>query len=247
MIRLGVNVDHIATVRNARGERYPDPVQAAYMAQLGGADNITFHLREDRRHIKDRDVHAFKDTIALPLNFEMAATDEMISIAKKIKPHAVTLVPERRAELTTEGGLNVKACFDDLKPKIAALLDLGICVSLFIGHDSESIDLTAKLGAQAVEFHTGEFCHQIDKAVLTKDKYKIIAPFQKAAKEAKSLGLQVHFGHGLHYENAQWLQLVEEAEEANIGHAIVARALFVGMTEAVRQMKDLLNNKSHRP
>ena len=247
MIRLGVNIDHVATVRNARGERYPDPVEAALHAKLGGASNITFHLREDRRHVKDHDVAALKDIIDIPLNFEMAATDEMVQIALKTKPQAVTLVPERRAELTTEGGLNVSTQFDLLRAQTKKLKDAGILVSLFVYFDRESVECSKKIGADALEFHTGEFCRQFFLTPSTAERFKLLTPIKKAASLAKDLGLQVHFGHGLNYQNANWLQLIPEAEEANIGHAIVARALFVGMTSAVSQMKVLLNDPANRP
>jgi pyridoxine 5-phosphate synthase len=247
VIRLGVNIDHVATVRQARGTNYPDPVQAALMAELGGADNITAHLREDRRHIQDHDIERLRSTINCPLNFEMACTPEMIKIAKKIKPHAVTLVPEKREERTTEGGLDLKKNMKSLSAAVATLQDAGMAVSLFVEPTVDAVKLSAKTGAKAVEFHTGHWCHRIDGAVTTKEKIAIMKPLQDAAKATKSLGIQCHFGHGIHYNNASWLQLIPEAEEANIGHAIIARALFVGLTTAVREMKDLLNNPMHRP
>jgi pyridoxine 5-phosphate synthase len=247
MIRLGVNIDHVATVRQARGEPYPDPVQAVVMAELGGADNITCHLREDRRHIQDRDVYLLKETIKIPLNFEMAASKEMLAIAKKVAPHAVTLVPEKREERTTEGGLDLKRNFKDLDRSVKALQDSGILVSLFVEPTPAAVEASAKLGAEAVEFHTGKFCHQIDKAATTVAKLKELQVLIKASECAHAAGIQSHFGHGLHYSNAQWLQLVPYAEEANIGHAIVARALFCGLTEAVRNMRDLLNDARFKP
>ena len=247
MIRLGINVDHIATVRNARGETYPDPVQAAVLAELGGADNITCHLREDRRHIRDRDVRMLKNTIKVPLNFEMAATDEMVAMACEVRPHFVTLVPEKRAELTTEGGMDIAAQKDHMNEVVAKLRDQGILVSMFIEPEQEAIDLTAQLGAEAVEIHTGEFCRRIDAARSTQEKMALVGELDNAAVYAHECGLQVHFGHGLHYGNAQWLQLVSHAEEANIGHAVVARALFVGLEKAVRDMKALLNDPQNQP
>lgn len=247
MIRLGVNIDHVATVRNARGERYPSPVQAAHLAELGGADNITCHLREDRRHIRDRDVELLKETINLPLNFEMAATDEMVAFATRIQPHAVTLVPEKREELTTEGGLNLKARPDELKETIERLRQAGIMVSLFIEADDEMLRLAAEMGARAIEIHTGQFCHQMDEARSSEAQWALIRPFQKAARLGHELGLQVHFGHGLHYQNAYWLQAIPYCEEANIGHALIARAIYVGLPTAVREMKDLLNAPRFRP
>lgn len=247
MIRLGVNIDHVATVRQARGEPYPDPVQAAVLCELGGADNITCHLREDRRHIQDRDVHALKQTIKIPLNFEMAATEEMIRIAQQVMPHAVTLVPEKREERTTEGGLDVTGHARDLKPKIARLKDSGILVSLFIEPDDKAIEESAMLGADAVEFHTGTWCHQMAGCRLTRQQVELTARLTHASVLAHRFGLQSHFGHGLNYNNAMWLQHVDHAEEANIGHAIVARALFTGLREAVQSMKELLNDPRHRP
>ena len=247
MIRLGINIDHVATVRNARGERYPDPVQAAVMAELGGADNITCHLREDRRHIKDRDVEILKETIQVPLNFEIAATDEMVSIAEKTNPHFVTLVPEKRQELTTEGGMDIAAGKDHLQTCVKRLQAKGILVSMFIEPEKNAIELSKELGAEAVEFHTGDFCHRMDAAKTTAERVALVAELDKASVMAHEVGLQSHFGHGLHYGNANYLQWVNHAEEANIGHAVVARAIFVGLETAVRDMKALLNDPAHRP
>lgn len=247
MIRLGVNIDHVATLRQARGEAYPDPVQAAVLCELGGADNITCHLREDRRHVQDHDVLRLKDSIKIPLNFEMAATEAMIEFAQRLQPHAVTLVPEKREERTTEGGLDVKGGFNDLKSKIARLSDCGILVSLFIEPEDEAISVSAELGAHAVEFHTGGWCHRMLGARLTRDQIALANELDHASAVAQRLGLQAHFGHGLNYTNAMWLQHVEHAEEANIGHAIVARALFTGLKEAVATMKELLNDPRHKP
>jgi pyridoxine 5-phosphate synthase len=247
MIRLGINIDHVATVRQARGEAYPDPVQAAVFAELGGADNITCHLREDRRHVQDRDVRLLRQTIKIPLNFEMAVTKEMLGIAAEIKPASVTLVPEKREERTTEGGMDLSADAAGKKDAIKKLKDAGILVSLFIEPDEKAVEQTAKLGAEAVEFHTGTFCHQIDAAVKTLDKLVLVRKLAKVSRAAAAAGLQVHFGHGLHYANASWLQLIPEAEEANIGHAVVGRAIFVGLEKAVREMKELLTNPANKP
>ena len=247
MIRLGVNVDHVATVRNARGEKYPDPVQAAMQAELGGAQNITCHLREDRRHIRERDVRILKDTITIPLNLEIAATDEMIRFAKEIKPHAVTLVPERREELTTEGGLALDKYKDKLKPMVSELNEHGILVSLFVEPEEKAFDLTKELNAQAVEIHTGNYCHQLEKARTSKEQFELTLALNNQSNYAHNLGLQVHFGHGLNYNNAFWLQEITQAQEANIGHAIVARALFVGFKDAVREMYQLLNDPQFAP
>ncbi len=248
MIRLGVNIDHVATVRQARGELYPDPVQAAVFAELGGADNITCHLREDRRHIQDRDVWALKDTIKIPLNFEMACTKEMLAIAKKLKPHAVTLVPEKREERTTEGGLALKNNLKALTKATQELQDLGILVSLFIEPTVAAVELSAKIGAKAVEFHTGHFCHKIDRLTSTSEKIRLVHDsLGLASVRAHECGIQSHFGHGLHYANASWLQVVPFAEEANIGHAIIGRAIFCGLEKAVRDMRFLLNDAHLNP
>ncbi len=247
MIRLGINVDHVATVRQARGETYPDPVQAAVFAELGGADNITCHLREDRRHVNDRDVRLLRETIKVPLNFEMAITEEMLAFAVELKPHAVTLVPEKREERTTEGGLDLTRAQDEKRRAISRLKDRGIVVSLFVEPDAKAVELAATLGADAVEFHTGTFCKKVDAAAKTQDKLALTRELAKAAKLAAQAKLQVHFGHGLHYANASWLQLIPEAEEANIGHAVVGRALFVGLEKAVREMKGLLTDPAQKP
>ena len=246
-IRLGVNVDHVATVRNARGECYPSPVQAAAFAELGGADNITCHLREDRRHIVDRDVFALKDTISLPLNFEMAATSEMVAIAEKVLPFAVTLVPEKREELTTEGGLLLKPHFDKLERMVGQLKEKGILVSLFLDPNKKDMELAKKLGADAVEIHTGDFCESFKKPHKEEDVLKWLTPFKEAASLAHELSLSVHVGHGLNYQNAHYMQAIPFCEEANIGHAIVARSMQVGLSKAVETMKDLLNDDKYAP
>lgn len=247
MMRLGVNIDHVATVRQARRDAYPDPVQAAVLAELGGADNITCHLREDRRHVQDRDVLLLKETIKIPLNFEMAATQEMLAIAKRVKPHAVTLVPERREELTTEGGLDIIKQRSVIEPIVGELVDAGILVVLFIEAEPKVIEVAKQIGAQAVEIHTGRFCHGVDKAPSTDEKRRLVSTLAKNVKIAHELGLQLHFGHGLNYSNANWLQHIPYAEEANIGHSIVGRAIFVGLSHAVHEMKRLLNDPNLKP
>ena len=247
MIRLGVNIDHVATVRNARGESYPSPLDAASLAQVGGADNITAHLREDRRHIRDRDIELLRETIHVPLNFEMAATDEMVAMAERLRPHAVSLVPERRQEVTTEGGLDVAGQKLRLLPYIKRLSGAGILVSLFIEPERRAIELSREIGADAVEFHTGAFCSHMAKARRRVDQLALVQPLIDAAGAAHGVGLQVHVGHGLNYANAHWLQLVPHCEEANIGHAIVGRAVMVGMVEAVREMKALINDPRYHP
>jgi pyridoxine 5-phosphate synthase len=247
MIRLGVNIDHVATLRNARGESYPSPIQAASFAELGGADNITCHLREDRRHIKDQDVRLLKETIQVPLNFEIAATDEMVRIAAQVLPHAVTLVPEKRQELTTEGGLDLSQGTATLRNQISLLRDQGVFVSLFVEPEVQAMREAARLGAQAIEIHTGHFCRALAATRSSQECWQLVGGLQTAARAAHEEGLQVHVGHGLNYSNAHWIQLVPHCEEANIGHAIVGRALFIGLTQAVRDMKSLLNDAQHRP
>lgn len=247
MIRLGINVDHVATVRNARGEFYPSPIQAATLCILGGADNITCHLREDRRHIKDADVTALKENIQVPLNFEMAATEEMISFAEKLRPHAVTIVPEKREELTTEGGLDVRKYQHELKEQVARLRESGILVSMFVDPNEDAIEATLETNAEAVEIHTGDLCTNLQHVRTTQEQWDLLRPFQESARIAKKAGLQVHVGHGLNYQNAQWLQTMPEVEEANIGHAVVARSIFVGLEKAVREMKELINNPIYAP
>lgn len=247
MIRLGVNIDHVATLRNARGETYPSPVQAAAFAETGGADNITCHLREDRRHIRDADVELLRRTIQVPLNFEIAATDEMVRIASQIEPHAVTLVPEKRQELTTEGGLDLSQLSKKLGDQIKTLRDRGIVVSLFVEPEVQDMVMAKKLGAQAIEIHSGHYCRALRDARTTAEQVALLKPLQEAARVASDQGLQVHVGHGLNYVNAPWMQHIPKLEEANIGHAIVARAVFVGLAQAVREMKALLNDPQFCP
>ncbi len=246
-MRLGVNIDHVATVRNARGETYPNPVQAAVMAELGGADNITCHLREDRRHIRDADVRLLKETIQIPLNFEIAATPEMVKYALEIVPHAVTLVPEKRHELTTEGGLDMSEGTKSLERDIKMLRDKGILVSLFIEPDLKAVEIATKIGAHAIEFHTGHWCLNFHKSRTTQEAWDLVKPLQEASEAAHQSGLQVHIGHGLNYANAFWMQTLPHCEEANIGHAIVSRAIFVGLPTAVREMKELISIPVHKP
>lgn len=246
MIRLGVNIDHVATVRNARGTHYPDPCAAAVLAELGGADNITCHLREDRRHIRDEDVQRLKQVTSLPLNLEMAVTEEMIAIALKVKPAAVTLVPEKRAEMTTEGGLDLNVHGTAVQGAIHKLKDAGIKVSLFVEPDPDVVKVSAKLGADAVELHTGTFCRDIDAAESLAKVRRCVAGLQLAAEACQRSKVACHVGHGLHYQNTPWLQYVPGIEEANIGHAIVARAILVGFQSAVSEMKAALCNPDRR-
>ena len=235
-LRLGVNIDHVATIRNARGGRHPDPVRAAKLAIHAGADGITAHLREDRRHISDDDIARLKAEIDKPLNLEMAATLEMISIAIRTRPHAACLVPERRAERTTEGGLDAAGRRAELGPKIAALRDAGIRVSLFIAPDPKQIEAAAALRAPVIEIHTGAWCD----AVVDGDKAKAEAEWQRivaGAKLARSAGLEVHAGHGLDYATAETIAALPEIVELNIGYYMIGEALFVGLAETVRTMR----------
>jgi len=235
-LRLGVNVDHVATLRNARGGERPDPVRAALLAIEAGADGITAHLREDRRHIRDADMARLKVEIGRPLNFEMAATDDMLRISLATKPHAVCLVPERREELTTEGGLDVVGQHNALAPFIAKLGDGGIRVSLFIAADPRQIEMAAKLRAPVVELHTGAWCD----AVVDGHAEKAEAEWQRivaGAKLAKAAGLEVHAGHGLDYATAETISALPDIAELNIGYFMIGEAIFVGLAETVRAMR----------
>lgn len=236
MIKLGVNVDHVATIRQARGITEPDPVTAAAIAELAGADGITVHLREDRRHIQDRDVEILRQTVKTRLNLEMALTDEMIAIALRILPDAVTLVPEGRHELTTEGGLDVNLLQSALKQKIALLKQAGIVVSLFIEPDLDQIRCCHKVGADYIEIHTGTYCEVKTDAERKEQLQRI----EMAISAAKKLGIGVNAGHGLDYRNIHPVLALNGIEEFNIGHSIVSRAVLVGMDQAVREMLQLL-------
>jgi pyridoxine 5-phosphate synthase len=239
-LRLGVNVDHIATLRNARGGRHPDPVRAAKIAIEAGADGITAHLREDRRHIRDDDIARLKAEISKPLNFEMAATDEMVRIALQTKPHAACLVPERRAERTTEGGLDVAGQRQQLAPTIAALTRAGIRVSLFIAAKAEQIEAAAAIGAPVIEIHTGAWC----EALAGGERLQADAEWQcirAAAARAKARGLEVHAGHGLNYASAETIAGVPEIVELNIGHFLIGEAAFMGLAETVRKMRAVMD------
>jgi len=231
--RLGVNVDHVATVRQARGGQNPDPVEAAVLAELAGCDGITIHLREDRRHIQDRDLAILKRTVKTRLNLEMAATQEMVKIALDIKPHTVTLVPERREELTTEGGLEVAMNLDYLKKITSLLSDAEIKVSLFVDPDIDQIKASHRVGAGAIEIHTGKYADAKTKALAEEEYGKII----NAGKIANKLRLEVIAGHGLDYHNVRAIVEIPEVVEVNIGHSIVSRAVLVGMERAVKEMK----------
>jgi pyridoxine 5-phosphate synthase len=244
-LRLGVNIDHVATVRNARGGRHPDPVRAALLAIEAGADGITAHLREDRRHIRDEDMARLKAGISKPLNFEMAATDDMMRISLATKPHAVCLVPERRQEVTTEGGLDVVGQHNALAPYIARLNDAGIRVSLFIAADPAQIEMAARLRAPVIEIHTGAWCDAVvdghtDKAEA---EWKRIVSGVKLAKDA---GLEVHAGHGLDYATAETIAALPEIMELNIGYYMIGEALFVGLAETVRSMRAAMDRGRSR-
>ncbi len=236
-LRLGVNIDHIATVRNARGGSHPDPVSAALLAQSAGADGITAHLREDRRHIRDADIYALKQAIALPLNFEMAATDEMVTIACDVRPHAACIVPEKREELTTEGGLAVARQKDRLSEQIDKLKAAGIRVSLFVDAESEDLSAAAEIGADIVELHTGRYCDLPAGAEREAEYDRIIS----AARFASTCGLEVHAGHGLSFETAGQVARVPEIVELNIGHFLMGAALFTGLSDAIAQMRQIMD------
>ena len=244
-LRLGVNVDHVATLRNARGGRNPDPVRAALLAIEAGADGITAHLREDRRHIRDEDMARLKAEISKPLNFEMAATDDMMRISLATKPHAVCLVPERRQEVTTEGGLDVVGQYNALAPYIARLNDAGIRVSLFIAADPAQIEMAARLCAPVIEIHTGAWCD----AVVDGHTDKAEAEWQRivaGAKLAKAAGLEVHAGHGLDYATAETIAGLSDIMELNIGYYMIGEALFVGLAETVRSMRAAMDRGRSR-
>jgi pyridoxine 5-phosphate synthase len=234
--KLNVNIDHIATLRQARLGIEPDPVHAAALVELAGAHGITVHLREDRRHINDRDVRILRQTIKTKLNLEMAATDEMIKIAGEIKPEWSTLVPEKRQELTTEGGLNAKGLMNELTASVQILHDNGILVSLFIDPDMEQVDAARRIGADFIEIHTGTYANTFG----TKEEEKEFRKVAVAAERARDLGLRVNAGHGLNYINMQRMVEITEIEEFSIGHSIISRAVFTGLDAAVRDMLALL-------
>jgi pyridoxine 5-phosphate synthase len=231
-LRLGVNIDHVATVRNARGSGYPDPVRAALLAAEAGADGITAHLREDRRHITDADIAALSAELPIPLNLEMAATDEMLAIALRHGPHAACIVPEKREELTTEGGLDAAGQFERLAPMVAALGRAGVRVSLFIEPDSRQIDAAIRLGAPVVELHTGRYADLSGEA-----QGEELRRLSDAAALAAKNGIEVHAGHGLTYDNVAPIAAIPQVRELNIGHFLIGEAIFVGLAESVRKMR----------
>lgn len=235
MSKLGVNIDHVATLRQARGTRYPSPVQAALLAEQAGADLITLHLREDRRHIQDADVHTLRGLLQTRMNLEMAVTDEMLAIAAQVRPQDACLVPERRQELTTEGGLDVAGQLGRVRDACMRLADAGVRVSLFIDADPRQLDAAQASGAPVVEIHTGHFAEATGIAAQAE-----LERIRTAVAYGLSLGLQVNAGHGLHYHNVQMIAAIPGVDELNIGHAIVAHAVFVGWEAAVREMKGLI-------
>ncbi|MFT5539762.1 MAG: pyridoxine 5-phosphate synthase [Alphaproteobacteria bacterium] len=235
-LRLGVNIDHVATIRNARGGDHPDPVRAARIAAQAGADGITAHLREDRRHISDRDIHALSTDIELPLNLEMAATDEMLAIALAHRPHAACIVPEKRLELTTEGGLDVVKGHQRLEVVTAQLRDADIRVSLFIDPEAAQIEAAAGLGVPVVEFHTGAYCVASGGARL-----KELERLRQGARLAVSLGLECHAGHGLSFDTVGDIAAIAELAELNIGHFLVGEAIFSGLDSAIQRMRSLMD------
>lgn len=239
-VLLGVNIDHVATLRQARGTRYPEPVQAALLAEQAGADGITVHLREDRRHIQDRDVEMLVETTQTRINLEMAATDEMVAIACRLRPAHCCLVPERREELTTEGGLDVAGNEAVIRATVEKLVSAGIQVSLFIDADARQIDVSRKVGASAIEIHTG---HYADAASDT-ERARELQRIQRALEHGRAAGLIVNAGHGLHYHNTHSIAALAGINELNIGHAIIARAVLTGLDEAVRGMRALIDAAS---
>lgn len=242
-IYLGVNIDHVATVRNARGVSYPDPVTACALAELGGADSITTHLREDRRHITDRDVRIIRETVQTKLNLEMAINDDVMNIAVALAPQAACLVPERREEVTTEGGLEVAHDQSKVGQAVERLTKVGTMVSLFIDPDKAQVDAAVAVGAPVIEFHTGAYANAKTKA----EQLEHIKKLAEMAAYASSKGLHVNSGHGLTYENVAPIAAIPEMEELNIGHSIIARAIFVGLPTAVQEMKKIMQEARRFP
>ena len=234
-LRLGVNIDHVATVRNARGGAHPDPVRAALAAEAAGADGITAHLREDRRHIRDADMYAIRQALTVPLNFEMAATDEMVGIALDVKPNAACIVPERREEVTTEGGLAVAGRESELEPYFTRIRDAGIRLSLFIEASEAEIRAAAAVGADIIELHTGCYCHDESGRVAE------LARIRKAAELADSLGVECHGGHGLDFDTVGAIAAIPQMHELNIGHFLMGEAMFSGMDKAIAEMRRLID------
>ncbi|MEO7027033.1 MAG: pyridoxine 5'-phosphate synthase [Caulobacteraceae bacterium] len=248
-MRLGVNIDHVATIRNARGESYPDPTRAAEMALAAGADGITAHLREDRRHISDDDIVALARLTrqrGKPLNFEMAATDEMEAIALAHRPRAACLVPERREEVTTEGGLDVVSQQNSIAPRIGRLTEAGIRISLFVEPDTLQVAAAAAVGAQVLELHTGAFCLAMREGFRDEAARRLSA-LRVAAEQARSLGLEVHAGHGIDYETVSLVAAISHVSELNIGHFLIGEAIFIGLEPAIRRMRELMDRARGEP
>ncbi|WP_299666985.1 pyridoxine 5'-phosphate synthase [uncultured Ruegeria sp.] len=239
-LRLGVNIDHVATIRNARGGAYPDPIRAAKLAEEAGADGITAHLREDRRHILDADIEGLMEALTVPLNFEMAATDEMQKIALRHKPHAVCIVPEKREERTTEGGLEVAREENRLAHFIAPLRDVGCRVSIFIAADQRQIEAAHRIGAEVIELHTGAYCDFHAEGKLD-DAARELEALREMSAYAHSLGLEVHAGHGLTYDTVQPVAAFPEVRELNIGHFLIGESIFRGLTPAITEMRRLMD------
>lgn len=239
-LRLGVNIDHVATVRNARGGDYPDPLRAAQIAEAAGADGITAHLREDRRHISDTDIDGLMEILTVPLNFEMAATDEMQKIALRHKPHAVCIVPEKREERTTEGGLEVAREENKLAHFIAPLRDAGCRVSIFIAADIRQIEAAHRIGAEVIELHTGAYCDAAAEGRI-EDRDRELTALREMSTFADSLGLEVHAGHGLNYETVKPVAAFPEVRELNIGHFLIGEAIFLGLQPAIAEMRRLMD------
>lgn len=239
MPRLGVNIDHVATIREARGGREPDPVWAAAMAELAGADGITVHLREDRRHIQDRDLRLLRETVSTLLNLELAAEPAVVSIALSVLPDQVTIVPERREELTTEGGLDVIGQYDRVAEAVQRCLEAGISVSMFIDPDPKQVEASARIGAGAVELHTGRYADAPSATARATE----LDSLRRAGQRTLDLGLHLHAGHGLNYANVRPVAALPGMEELNIGHAIISRAVFVGLERAVREMKTCMGQR----
>jgi len=235
-LRLGVNIDHVATVRNARGGDNPDPVRAAILAASAGADGITAHLREDRRHISDADIERLTEALTIPLNLEMAATDEMAAIALKHRPHAACIVPEKREERTTEGGIEAAGHHNRLKPIVAALGAARIRVSMFIEPDRRQLDASRSLGAPVVELHTGAYANASGA-----ERETLLAKIREAAAYGESIGLEIHAGHGLTYDNVKPIAAIRQIRELNIGHFLMGEAMFIGLEASIREMRRLMN------
>jgi len=237
--KLGVNIDHVATIRNTRGETYPDPLKAALMAEKSGADSITIHLREDRRHIRDLDLKKIKKKLKIPLNLEIAPTKEMLYIATKYKPKYVCIVPEKRSELTTEGGLNLKKNKNFIKHIASKLKKIGIKVSLFIEPNISDVNYSKKLGVDSIELHTGKFCNLFNS---NKSFGAALLNIKKTANYAKKIGLEVHAGHGLNYKSTKYINKIKSISELNIGHFIISESIFVGLKNSIKKFKGIMKN-----